>query len=286
MSETHMTCADCDELFLDYFESDLDASTATAVDKHVAGCARCHGLVRDMDGIRESAANLPDLAPSRDLWEGVEARIQPSVVSIARPARGAGVSRSLMAVAAAGLVIVSSSITYVGTSRSITRDKKPAAAKAAEPVLRVAGATVEAAPVVDERVESTGPATTVRSSPAPVRTPARTPARTSARTPAGRSLRGVPSARIVQPASTSSEIAIADEIDKLQQLLGERRSELEPETVKVVEDNLAIIDAAVAQARAAVARDPASGFLNERLENALHKKVQLLRTVALLRSST
>jgi hypothetical protein len=56
--------------------------------------------------------------------------------------------------------------------------------------------------------------------------------------------------------------------------------------VKTVEDNLAIIDAAVAQARAALARDPASGFLTQRLESTLHKKVELLRTVALMRSST
>ncbi len=280
MSESHMTCADCDELFLEYFESELDASTTAAVDGHVAACARCQGLVRDMDGIRESAASLPDLVPSRDLWQGIEARIQPSVVSIARPGRGAGLSRSWMAVAAAGLVIVSSSVTYVGTSRSILREKKPAAVKPAAPPLRVAGPTVEAAPVVDDAVVSPGApaAAAVRPAKAAAQTPARPPAR--------RAPRGALASRAVQPVSTSSEIAIADEIDKLQQLLGERRSQLEPETVKVVEDNLAIIDAAVAQARAAIARDPASGFLSERLENALHKKVQLLRTVALLRSST
>ncbi len=278
MSESHMTCADFDELLPGYFESELDAQSTAGVESHIAGCARCQGLVRDMDGIRESAASLPDLVPSRDLWEGVESRIQPSVVSISRPARGAGLSRSWMAVAAAGLVIVSSSVTYVGTSQSIAREKKPAAAKPAAPVMRVAGATVEAEPVVAEPVESTGSPSSARPSPARVRAPARTPV--------GRAGRGAVASRILQPVSTSSEIAIADEIDNLQRLLTERRSQLEPETVKVVEENLAIIDAAVAQARAAVARDPASGFLNERLENALHKKVQLLRTVALLRSST
>ncbi len=278
MSESHMTCADCDELFLGYFENELDAPSTAEVESHIAGCARCQGLVRDMDGIRESAASLPDLVPSRDLWQGVESRIQPSVVSIVRPARSAGLSRSWMAVAAAGLVIVSSSVTYVGTSRSITREKKPVAAKPAVPVTRVAGAKVEAEPVAAEPLKSTGSATSARPLPAPVRTPARVSA--------SRAGRGAVASRVVQPVSTSSEIAIADEIDNLQRLLTERRSQLEPETVKVVEENLAIIDAAVAQARAAVARDPASGFLNERLENALHKKVQLLRTVALLRSST
>ena len=56
--------------------------------------------------------------------------------------------------------------------------------------------------------------------------------------------------------------------------------------MRVVEENLAIIDAAVSQARAAVARGPGSGFLTGKLESALNKKVQLLRTVALIRSST
>jgi len=54
----------------------------------------------------------------------------------------------------------------------------------------------------------------------------------------------------------------------------------------VIEQNLRIIDAAVKQSRAALARDPKSGFLADQLNNALDKKVELLRTVALLPSST
>jgi len=46
------------------------------------------------------------------------------------------------------------------------------------------------------------------------------------------------------------------------------------------------IDAAVKQSRAALAKDPKSGFLTDQLNNALDKKVELLRTVALLPSST
>ena len=63
-------------------------------------------------------------------------------------------------------------------------------------------------------------------------------------------------------------------------MLKQRRDQLDPSTIKVVEDNLALIDAAVQQARAALLRDPASGFLTERLDNALQKKIELLRTVA------
>ncbi len=57
-------------------------------------------------------------------------------------------------------------------------------------------------------------------------------------------------------------------------------------TVLVIEQSLKIIDAAVRQSRAALARDPNSGFLADQLNHALDKKVELLRTVALLPSRT
>jgi hypothetical protein len=81
-----------------------------------------------------------------------------------------------------------------------------------------------------------------------------------------------------------AEQALAPEIAQLQRTLNQKRVELDPSTVKIVEDNLALIDAAVKQARAALMRDPASGFLTEQLDNALQKKVELLRTVAMLPS--
>lgn len=85
---------------------------------------------------------------------------------------------------------------------------------------------------------------------------------------------------------SASEIAFTGEITQLQAVLTERRSQLDPETVKVVEDNLKLIDTAVKRARSALEKDPASGFLTRQLDNALQKKVELLRTAALLPSST
>jgi hypothetical protein len=83
-----------------------------------------------------------------------------------------------------------------------------------------------------------------------------------------------------------SDLAFAGEISQLQNVLVQRRAQLDPETVKVVEDNLKLIDTAVKRARQALAKDPASGFLTRQLDNALQKKVELLRTVALLPAST
>jgi hypothetical protein len=171
----------------------------------------------------------------------------------------------MLGAAAAALVAVSSGITYFATTRTMPADATGLAATA--PEMRVAGATVEA-PVPDPVVETTPPVETPR-----VAAPARRPATALA-------------SRQASPQVSAAELSLSNEISELQGLLQSRKAELEPETVRVVEENLAIIDAAVSQARAAVARDPASGFLNERLESALQKKVQLLRTVALIRSST
>jgi hypothetical protein len=43
-----------------------------------------------------------------------------------------------------------------------------------------------------------------------------------------------------------------------------------------------IIDGAIRESRAALARDPASALLNEQLTNALEQKVELLRAAVLL----
>jgi hypothetical protein len=58
-----------------------------------------------------------------------------------------------------------------------------------------------------------------------------------------------------------------------------RRAELDPETIVVVERNLAIIDAAIQEARDALAADPSSGFLNAHLADAVRKRMNLLREV-------
>ena len=66
----------------------------------------------------------------------------------------------------------------------------------------------------------------------------------------------------------------------LEQEYRSRRSELEPETIRVVERNLAIIDRAITEARTALAVDPSSGFLSDHLANTMRQKMDLLRRAA------
>jgi hypothetical protein len=58
-----------------------------------------------------------------------------------------------------------------------------------------------------------------------------------------------------------------------------RRAELDPETILVIERNLAIIDEAIREAQEALAADPSSGFLNTRLADSLRRRMSILREV-------
>lgn len=67
--------------------------------------------------------------------------------------------------------------------------------------------------------------------------------------------------------------AVAD----LERILVEQRDDLDPRTVVVIERNLAVIDEAIRQARAALDADPANTFLNSHLADARRRKLDLLR---------
>lgn len=75
-------------------------------------------------------------------------------------------------------------------------------------------------------------------------------------------------------------------ISELQREFAARRDQLDPETVKVVEESLRVIDDAIAEARAALARDPANGYLYRHLDDTMMKKVDLLRRAAGVAAAT
>ena len=103
--------------------------------------------------------------------------------------------------------------------------------------------------------------------------------RTTPATPAGAN--PTPAVMLVQPAGFEAaryDAAIAD----LEQVLRQHRSELDPKTVRVIEDNLRIIDQATEQARRALAADPANPYLNGHLAAQLKLKVDLLRQATAL----
>ena len=77
-----ITCEHVDSVLSAWFEGDLADSERRAVDVHLRECLRCASLVRDLESIRREAEKLPAMAPSRDLWEGIAARIEAPVIEL------------------------------------------------------------------------------------------------------------------------------------------------------------------------------------------------------------
>jgi hypothetical protein len=99
--------------------------------------------------------------------------------------------------------------------------------------------------------------------------------------------RVAPPVRLVNAAGSAPGEATYDrEISALRLILRQRRAQLDPKTVAVVERSLLIIDSAIAQSRSALAKDPNNPFLDRQLNKALDRKVELLRTAAMLPART
>jgi hypothetical protein len=192
-------------------------------EQHRAECGECKQLWAELDAISAEAAQLPTLAPSRDLWSGIEARIggAPAVTPIRSAPRWYSSQTFRLAMAASLLIAVTSAVTWrVATA--------PGAVNA-----------VASAPATEESA--------------------------------------------VHLASFSASVSQMDhEIATLQQIVTERRSGLDPKTVAVLEANLAVIDAAIAESRAALDADPASQFLAAQFARAYTSKLTLLRDAATL----
>lgn len=88
----------------------------------------------------------------------------------------------------------------------------------------------------------------------------------------------------IRPANFA-DAAYDEAIADLQQTLQSQRSRLDPETVRVLEDNLRSIDRAIEQCRKALASDPANVYLNNHLADARKRKLTLLRRATALAHS-
>ena len=274
MTNSDMTCEAFDNALPDYLEGTLDGSLRASVERHLRECVRCAGLVRDLENIRDEAASLPDLVPARDLWTGIEARITAPVIPLtARPERQRRLVPAWIGIAAAALIVSTAGVTYLLTARSMRTGSDGRVAVITPATNSVTpGATTEPA----ESVGASGSQGIPDQSATRVQT-STTPSRS-----------GVPATLVSQDQSepAQSDAIYSREIEMLQNIVKQRKTQLDSSTVAVIQKNLEIIDAAIRQSRAALAKDPASRMLNQQLTHTLDKKVELLRTAAMLPAST
>lgn len=218
MNETHDTFT---RQLSDYLDGELDPRARAAVSDHLSECADCRRVLHELRAIVETAGRLPGTLPERDLWEGVEGRIDP------RAAPGTLLDRASkrrfaftlpqLAAAALALMVMSGGLVYMALP----------AESPAEPSVR-RGGEVAISPV--------------------------------------------------SLADPQYENAIGD----LERTLADGRQHLDPETVRVLEQNLETIDRAIAQAREALESDPGNVFLNSHIVAARQRKLALLRRATAL----
>jgi putative zinc finger protein len=274
MTSSNMTCEAFDTALPDYLEGALDDSSRASAERHLSECVRCTSLLRDIENISKQAAALPDMVPSRDLWQGIEARIAAPVIPLtARPERQRRFVPAWMGVAAAALIVSTAGITYTLTARSFG----PARTASTPPTIQPDTQTMPTTGATPgSPVDNGNPDTRAIAEPNPAN--------------------GSVPDRSRPPVSAVSRYALADrahsdlvygrEIDMLQNIVSQRRTQLDSSTVAIIEKNLKIIDRAIEQSRAALAKDPASRMLDQQLTHALDKKVELLRTAAMLPANT
>jgi len=283
MTNSNITCEEFDAALPDYLEGTLHDSLRAAVERHLSECVRCTSLLRDLEKIRKEAAALPDLAPSRDLWQGIEARIAAPVIPLAsRPERQRRVAPAWMGIAAVALIMSTAGVTYMLTARSFRPSQNGTIAQTT-PVDSQAqpggGSDSAAAAGSTEPAQAVFGSTGTRQSGSGARV-------------AGTSLPDRQAGMQVTLASQQtseqahSDLVYGREIDMLQKIVNQRKTQLDSSTIAIIERNLQIIDAAIEQSRAALARDPASQMLSQQLTHTLDKKVELLRTAAMLPAST
>ncbi len=69
-------------------------------------------------------------------------------------------------------------------------------------------------------------------------------------------------------------------ITELQRILDQESGRLDSTTVRVLTENLALIDRAIGQARKALESDPQNPYLNDHLARTMRKKIEVLRRAA------
>ena len=238
--------------------------------------------------LEENPELLEGIAPSHDLWPAIENRISARVLALdpaARQTTAPGTVRvrpvrwMSMLIAASALVATSAGVTYLLTTRGMVQGN------GSQPVAAVPST-------------SNGNASNAVQRPGP-RSHGELAASTDVTSDSNEAVAGSEQKhelahshlrRATSQLASHSRAGDGDEMRRtydaeiatLHDALEARRSQLSPTTVAVIEQNLRVIDDAIRQSRAALAKDPGSRLLNDQLDRTLAKKTGLLRAAALL----
>ncbi len=286
MDAAHGTYDRWTDRLSDYLDGELDAGERAALERHLAGCDECALALDELRAVIAAAGSLEDTPPEHDLWAGIAAKlgpvpgtVQPEPAVISLPERRRRLSFTLPQLAAAGIAVValSSTVVWLVTTRLTgSATSSPPVAVATPSVTGPAGPPAVGGPPAGRRQPeaTTSPAAPLAATSAPA---AAAEPRRTARAGGARFAR----AEAVREADRQYDRAVAD----LERLLRSERTRLRPETVRALETSLAAIDQAIADARRALAADPADIYLNDHLAESMRLKLELLRQATALAQS-
>jgi hypothetical protein len=233
------------ESLSDYLDGELTPEDRREVALHLESCSECAETLRELEQVMERAHALPDVAPPGDWWPAIEARLGE------RKAAGAPV-------AAADTERVAAPLPMPKPLR------KPAmrVVSFTWPQLIAAGLAVALLSLAAFWLGTRGDQRLARHV-----------------TPPASSSEPAELARHTPPPPTEQAIA------ELRDALANRRADLDPATVKVLEQNLSTIDSSIREAKAALDADPGNPYLRRHLQETMTSKVNLIRQATFLASA-
>jgi hypothetical protein len=238
-SRNPLSCAEFEALIPDLIDRSLSTGNRELIDAHRLDCDACDALAADLISIRQQAARLPALTPSRDLWAGIEDRIQAEVVEFPRTP-------------------------LPGEVVAVVPGASPSRLPAHNSKLRASWFLVAAASLL---VAATATITWSIASRA-----------NEAATFTADSLAAATGGALARPVADVAMAESYDrEISDLRRIVDQNRADMDSVTIAVLERNLRVIDDAIAESKLALASSPESAFLLARLNDAYASKLRTLR---------
>ena len=236
----------------EYLDGELGRPEREELEQHLFACGECTRTLTELRKVVDRARALDDRPPTEDLWPAIAARIGLESRGGTYPAPDRW--------STAGERAPGDAENAHGKVRPLPRRfsfSLPQLAAAAVMLMMISGGAVEL-------LRRGAPGTAGSDTPVPLARSVRPAADTTTgvRLVAGGSLGG-----------SGYDAAVAD----LERALEQGRRRLRPETLEVLERNLETIDAAITDARRALAADPGDRYLTGHLASAMRRKLELLR---------
>lgn len=226
----------------EYMDGTLPPDRAASLEAHLEACASCRGVLEELRRVVARAGTVDDIRPPRDLWPGIARSIGAG--------EGAESGGSVVDISAARMRERRDGERRGGSHGSALRRRFSFTL----PQIAAAGLALTLAAGWGSRL--LGPEI-----PADPSTDVRAPGEV----------------RLASDAGDRELGEAAVRVERLERALEAGGDRLAPNTLRILEKNLALIDRAIEESRRALELDPGNAFLKEHLQRAWARKIAYLQ---------